>query len=131
MKTAIVPIIRNKARVPRKKLTDLCVFTLKSVLKYYTKKNSSVLTWFLDASKSFDKMNHHTLFQKLLDRKTPILLFGILLFCYTKQILLAKWGTGMYDYINVSKFVRQGGILSLNLYSMCVHHECVPMKFVL
>ena len=55
----------------RKHSTDLCIFTVKSVTKYYTQENSPVFTCFLDASKAFDKINHYTLFQKLLDRKTP------------------------------------------------------------
>ena len=42
----------------RKHLTDLCIFTVKSVTKYYTQENSPVFTCFLDASKAFDKINH-------------------------------------------------------------------------
>ena len=38
--------------------TDLCIFTVKSVTKYYTQENSPVFTCFLDASKAFDKINH-------------------------------------------------------------------------
>ena len=34
--------------------------------KYYTQENSPVFTCFLDASKAFDKINHYTLFRKLL-----------------------------------------------------------------
>ena len=88
--------------------------------KYYTHENSSVFTCFLDASKAFDKINHYTLFRKLLDRKTPILLVRILLFWYTKQTMCVKWGNCMSDYYYVSNGVRQGGILSLKLYSVYV-----------
>ena len=49
----------------RKHSTDLCVFTVKSVTKYYTQENSPVFTCFLDASKAFDKINHYTLFSKV------------------------------------------------------------------
>ena len=92
MKTAIVPIIKNKTRYTsdknnyrpialvtvaskifelclsiiledyfthdqqfgfkRKHSTDLCIFTVKSVTKYYTQEN----TCFLDASKALDKI---------------------------------------------------------------------------
>ena len=44
-------------RFKRKHSTDLCIFTVKSVTKYYTQKNSQVFTCFLDASKAFDKIN--------------------------------------------------------------------------
>ena len=40
----------------RKHSTDLCIFAVKSVTKYYTQENSPVFTCFLDASKAFDKI---------------------------------------------------------------------------
>ena len=88
--------------------------------KYYTQENSPVFTCFLDASKAFDKINHYTLFRKLLDRKTPVLLVRILLFWYTKQTMCVKWGNCMSDYFYVSNGVRQGRILSPKLYSVYV-----------
>ena len=161
MKTAIVPIIKNKTRntsdknnyrpialvtaaskifelclsviledylithdqqfgFKRKHSTDLCIFTVKSVTKYYTKENSPVYTCFLDASKAFDKINHYILFRKLLDRKTPIVLVRILLFWYTNQTMCVKWGSCISRYFYVSNGVRQGEILSPKLYSVYV-----------
>ena len=38
--------------------TDFCIYTVKSVSKYYTQHHSPVYTCFLDASKAFDKINH-------------------------------------------------------------------------
>ena len=104
----------------RKHSTDLCIFTVKSVTKYYTKENSPVYTCFLDASKAFDKINHYILFRKLLDRKTPIVLVRILLFWYTNQTMCVKWGSCISRYFYVSNGVRQGGILSPKLYSVYV-----------
>ena len=62
--------------------TDFCIYTVKSVSKYYTQHHSPVYTCFLEASKAFDKINHFKLFRKLLDRKTPtsIVIVRILLF---------------------------------------------------
>ena len=104
----------------REHSTDLCIFTVKSVTKYYTQANSPVFTCFLDSSKAFDKINHYTLFRKLLDRKTLIMLVRILLFWYTKQTMCVNWRNCMSDYFYVSNGVRQGGILSLKLYSAYV-----------
>ena len=73
-----------------------------------------------DKNNSFDKINHYTLFQKLLDRKTPIMLVRILLFWYTKQRMCVKWGNCMSDYFYVSNGIRQGGTLSPKLYSVYV-----------
>ena len=51
---------------------------------------------------------------------TPIMLVRILLFRYTKQTICVKWGNCMSDCFYVSNGVRQGGILSLKLYSVYV-----------
>ena len=40
---------------------DMCIFTVKSVIKYYTGQNTPVCTRFLDSSKAFDQVNHWTL----------------------------------------------------------------------
>ena len=53
--------------------TDLCIFTVKSVIKYYNLSNSPVFTCFLDASKAYDRVNHWTLFKKLLKRSVSII----------------------------------------------------------
>ena len=104
----------------RKHSTDLCMFIVRSVTKYYTKENSLVYTCFLDAFKAFDKINHYILFRKLLDRKTPLVLVRILLFWYINQTMCVKWGSCISRYFYVSNGVRQGGILSPKLYSVYV-----------
>ena len=100
--------------------TDFCIYTVKSVSKYYTQHHSPVYSCFLDASKAFDKINHFKLFRKLLDRKTPIVIVRILLFWYSKQTVCVKWGRCISDYFSISNGVRQGGILSPKLFSVYV-----------
>ena len=100
--------------------TDFCIYTVKSVSKYYTQHHSPVYTCFLDASKAFDKINHFKLFRKLLDRKTHIVIVRILLFWYSKQTVCVKWGRCISDYFSISNGVRQGGILSPKLFSVYV-----------
>ena len=70
---------------------------------------------FLDASKAFDRVNHWTLFRKLLNRGVPVLLIRILLYWYRTQTFCIKWGSTTSDFFNVSNGVRQGGILSTYL----------------
>ena len=38
--------------------TDMCIFTVKSLVKYYTGQNTTVYTCLLDVSKAFDRVNH-------------------------------------------------------------------------
>ena len=41
-----------------KHATDMFIFTVKSIIKYYTEQNTPVYTCFSDASKGFDRINH-------------------------------------------------------------------------
>ena len=100
--------------------TDFCIYTVKSVSKYYTQHHSPVYTFFLEASKTLEKINHFKLFRKLLDRKTPIVIVRILLLWYSKQTVCVKWGRCISDYFSMSNGVRQGRILSPKLFSVYV-----------
>ena len=60
--------------------TDMCISTVKSVKKYYTKQNSSVFICFLDAAKAFDRVTHCTLFSKLIQRNIPLVIVRIIAF---------------------------------------------------
>ena len=42
----------------------MCIFTVKTLIKYYTKKNTPVYTSLLDVNKASDRVNHWTLFAK-------------------------------------------------------------------
>ena len=161
MKTAIVPIIKNKSRNSSDKAnyrpialvtacskifgscllimlekylhthnqqfgfksqhaTDMCIFTVKSVIKYYTKQNSTVFTCFLDAAKAFDRVSHWTLFSKMIKRNVPLVIVRIIAYWYQTQTMCVQWGKVNSAYFNVSNGVRQGGILSPKLFAIYV-----------
>ena len=172
MKTAIVPIIKNKAGNSSDKAnyrpialvtacskifescllimlekylhthdqqfgfksqhaTDMCIFTVKSVIKYYTKQNSTAFTCFLDAAKAFDRVSHWTLFSKMIKRNVPLVIVRIIAFWYQTQTMCVKWGKVDSEYFNVSNGVRQGGILSPKLFAIYVDdlsHELTLCK---
>ena len=98
--------------------TDMCIFTVKSVIIYYTKQTNSVYTCFLDAAKAFDRVSHWTLFSKLINRNIPLVIVRIIAFWY--QIQPMSWGKLCSAYFNVSNGVRQGGVLSPNLFAIYV-----------
>ena len=52
--------------------TDMCIFLLKEIIDFYKNHSSPVFLCFLDATKAFDRVNHWTLFHKLLDRHVPL-----------------------------------------------------------
>ena len=53
----------NQFGFKRQHGTDLCIFIVKSVIKYYNLCNSPVCTCFLDTSKAYNRVNHWTLFK--------------------------------------------------------------------
>ena len=98
--------------------TDMCIYTVKSVIKYYTRQNSPVYTCFLDASKAFDRISHWTLFKKLIACNTPVLIVRILMFWYQRQSICVKWGKRTSEYFSIINGVRQGGVLSPQLFAI-------------
>ena len=111
--------------------TDMCIFTVKSIVKYYTRQNSPVYTCFLDASKGFDRINHWTLFRKLIDCQVPLLIVRILIFWYQMQLVCIKWGTAVSQYFRISNGVRQGGILSPKLFVLYMNGLSSQCSFTL
>ena len=72
--------------------TDSCIFTVKGVIKYYTKQNSSVFISFLDAAKAFDRVSHKTLFSIMINRNIPMGIAGVIAFWYQSQPMCVKCG---------------------------------------
>ena len=108
----------NQFRFKQKLFTDLCIYTVKSIIQYYNYYNSLVYTCFLDASKAFDRINHWTMFKQLIPRDVPVLLIRTLCFWYRSQQLCILWGKTRPSFFTISNSVRQGGILSPKLFSV-------------
>ena len=99
--------------------TDLCIYTLTEVIEFYKSQSSSVYVCFMDASKAFDRVNHWTLFKKLIDRGMPDVFVRLLVCWYRTQNACVRWGTACSEVFTVSNGGRQGGILSplfVNVY---------------
>ena len=101
--------------------TDMCIFTVKSVIKYYTEQNTAVYTCLLDDRKAFDRVSHWTLFAKLIDTQAPLLIVRVLLFWYQMQNVRIKWGNSYSHYFTICNGVHQGGILSPRLFALYVN----------
>ena len=68
--------------------TDLCIYTLKSIIQYYKDYNSPVYSCFLDASKAFDRVNHCVMLKKMKDRQIPSIIIRIILVWYENNSYL-------------------------------------------
>ena len=100
--------------------TDLCIYALSEFIEYFKSRSTSVYVAFLDASKAFDKISHWTLFRKLIDRGVPLYLVIILCYWYQKQEMTVRWGVCISDSFKVTNGVRQGGILSPQLFNIYI-----------
>jgi len=98
--------------------TDMCIFLLKQTVSYYVKKDTPVISAFLDASKVFDKTNHNLLFAKLIKRNVPMRIVRLLLSWCRQQTMQVKWGTNYSSPFTVTNGVRQGGVLSSYLFAV-------------
>ena len=104
----------------RKSSTSQAVNCLKECINYYTRHGSNVYCSFLDASKAFDRLVHTGLFLKLLQRRVPLILLNIIIMWYSDLQCRVRWGTTLSDWFEVKAGVRQGGVLSPDLYSIYV-----------
>ena len=84
----------------------MCMFTVKNLIKYYTNQNAPVYTCLLDASKAFDRVNHWTLFAKLIDTHAPLLIVLFLVWYQMQQVCI-KWGKCYSNYFTICNGVRQ------------------------
>lgn len=100
--------------------TDQCIYVLKDIIKLYRSLNTCISVCFLDASKAFDRVNHHYLFQKLNNRGIPGYILRILVYWYENQKMMVRWGNLTSAAFGVSNGVRQGGILSPHLFNIYV-----------
>ena len=63
--------------------TDFCIYTLKECIEYYKQRNTTIFVTFLDASKTFDRINHWLLFKKLIDKHVPLFIIRLLVCWYS------------------------------------------------
>ena len=100
---------------------DMCVFTLKELIRYYIKHGSCMYVAYLDASKAFDRVNQNKLFIKLMNIGVPKWIIKFISQWYCNQTLCVKWGSLISDVFPVTNGVRQGGILSPLLFNVYIN----------
>ena len=104
----------------RRHSTSHAVFVLRSCIDYYVKHGSSTIVTFLDCSKAFDKVPHHGIFMKLIEKGIPLCYVNLLIYWYSNMSNCCKWNDGVSDVFSVPSGVKQGGILSPRLFTMYI-----------
>ena len=100
--------------------TEMAVFSLKETIHYYRSRGSPVYLCFLDARKAFDRVNHWTLFKKLIDRGVPNSVIKTLVFWYRTQEMIVGWGGCVSSGFKTTNGIKQGGLLSPSLFNVFV-----------
>src|ERR1043165_9207971 len=96
------------------------IFSVRNVINYYVKNNSTVNMCCLDISKAFDRVNHNGLLLKLIERDAPLNFVLVLQNWYEKSFCCVKWGLTVSESFRLHAGVRQGGVLSPILFSVFV-----------
>ena len=86
----------------------------------YSINDSPIYGCFVDASKAFDRVNHSIFFDKLLQRNLSPIVTRTLLNRYSDQRMCISWNSKKSDEFPVSNGVRQGGVLSLVLFTIYI-----------
>jgi len=96
------------------------ILTLHSVVKYYTKHNSTVSLCALDISKAFDRINYYALLKLLMKRMLPSNFIKVLLHWFTISQSCVRWLNAYSDCFDILAGVRQGGVLSPTLFAIYI-----------
>ena len=105
----------------------MSIFVLKQVIEYYQTHSSPVNLCFMDLSKVFDRVDHVTLFKKLQNHDLPSQVVKLLKNWYVTQKVYVQWESAVSKSFKSVNGVRQGGILSPLLYSVCVDELSVNL----
>lgn len=104
------------------------IFAARSVISYCTSNKSTISLCSLDVAKAFDKVNHHALFLKLMDRNIHRNLIQLLSKWYNKIFAIVKWNMFLSNSVKISAGVRQGGVLSPYLFAILVDDILIKLK---
>ena len=74
----------------------------------------------LDVSKAFDKVNHVTLFKRLLEKGLCPVVSKLLLYQYTNHRIVTKLGLSTSCTFNATKGIKQVGVPSPSVLNGCI-----------
>ena len=104
------------------------LYVLRSCVDYFTEHGSNVLVAFFDCSKGFDKVDHHGIFIKLMNRGIPLCFLNIIMYWYLNMSSVVKWNSTFSRSFRVLSGVRQGGILSPRLFVIYVDDLLITLR---
>jgi hypothetical protein len=104
------------------------LFTLETVVNYFTCRGSPVFMASLDVTKAFDRVNHFALFHKLIDVGVPLYILNVLINWHCKLAGCVRWLGSMSDMFAIKSGVREGGIISPWFFNLYVNNLITRLK---
>jgi len=96
------------------------IYIVRYVVDHYISNGSTVNLCALDVSKAVDKMSHHRLFIKLMNRLVSITLLLVLEDWFSCCSTFVEWLSSVSFAIKLTSGVRQGGVLSPYLFAVYI-----------
>jgi hypothetical protein len=96
------------------------IFAFNSTVKYFSEKRSNVYVCSLDITKVFDRLNHFTLMQCLIERGFPLQLVMVFFNWFRNLLSCVKWNDSMSDYFRVLSGCPQGSILGPKFFYLVI-----------
>jgi hypothetical protein len=97
------------------------IFTLRTVVENFVAGGCTANLCSLDISKAFDKVNHHALFIKLMNRNIPVLFLKLIVNWLSLCSTCIKWYGHFSDFYSLDIGVRQGSVLAPFLFAVCIN----------
>jgi len=94
------------------------IYTVRKTVERFVNGGSTVNLCALDLTKAFDKVNHHALYIKLMQRRIPDTLLCIFENWFLNCWTCIKWNNVTSDFIQIKFGVRQGSVLSPQLFAV-------------
>ena len=97
---------------------SIAIKAVRNIVDTMLNRGSTVNLCAIDLAKAFDRVNHHALFLKLMERYVPNALLEILEFWLLECYFCVKWYNAWSDVFLVKFGVRQVSVLSPFLFAI-------------
>ena len=104
----------------KKTSTTDAVMLFKEIISRYTSEGSTIYACFLDLSKAFERVDHGKLLRKIKKFKVPSHIYRMIEFILSYTRTSVKYEDEFSEIWQISRGVRQGGVLSAFLFSLYI-----------